>query len=103
VTVALVVAHEKVLAMAWASPVGVGCVNLVPILERLLDREEGRVGVDFVLYAMVLEEIEDLLNFLWISAHSLQLIQTKIAKKSPSDREVRRNIAIIAECSTGIS
>lgn len=68
--------------MAWAGPVGVGCVNLVPVLQRLLDREEGRVGVDLVSDIVGLKEVEDFLNFLWISAHSLQLIQTKIAKKA---------------------
>ena len=71
--VALVVAHEQVLAVQGTRPVGMRAVNLLPVLQSLFYGEKGRVGIDFIAYAVSLEEVQHFLNsrvvrchFLWI-------------------------------------
>jgi len=58
VTVALVVAHKQILAVRRTGSVSVAGIYFCPILQRLFDRKESRMGVDFVGNIVRRQEVE---------------------------------------------
>ena len=68
-SVALVVAQEEVLAVHRAAAVAVGLVYFLPIFKSLLHGEEGRMGVDLVADAVLVQKVQDFLYGVVVLCH----------------------------------